>query len=187
MRQRTVTRRESITKNIFKHNVYFFFGTFFFVSTLGQAFRMQDEFVEKMGTKAWHSYDQVFQTTRPFIREVISLYGTTNPKSNVASTQFFAYCLKHFSSPAPTICMEDQLFGTTSFDNGLVNDDYDLSRLTVLAPYFKSDATVMVILPFWSTSEGDTADSLGFTYLAKGPYLFPEDGTKWFGAMFMKR
>jgi len=137
-----------------------------------------------------HVYNDVFQTMRPFIKEVIQLYSKTNPKSNVTSTLYLASSLQRYNGPSPTLCAEQGHLDpriSISFDNGLINDDNHLTRLSSLAPYFQPDSTVILILPFLSNFEGDIAERLGFEYIAKGPYLFPEDGTKWFGAMFMKR
>ena len=139
-----------------------------------------------------HVYNEVFQNTRPFLKEIIEMYSKSKPKSNVTSTGFLASCLHKFNGPAPTVCAEQghldpSITENVSFDNGLINDDGHLTRLSSLAPYFQCDSTVIMILPFLTNFEGEIANRLGFEYIAKGPYLFPDDGTKWFGAMFMKR
>ena len=135
-----------------------------------------------------HVYNDVFQTMRPFVKEVIELYSKTNPKISVTNTGFLASCLQIYNGPAPTFCAEKgNIDPRISFDNGLINDDNQLSLLSSLAPYFQQDSTVVLILPFTTNFEGDIAERLGFEYIAKGPYLFPEDGTQWYGAMFMKR
>lgn len=134
-------------------------------------------------------YNEVFQTLRPFVKECIELYSMTKPMSNVTSTRFLASCLQAYNGPAPTVCAEQGHLDprmNVSFDNGLINDDGHLTRLSSLAPYFQQDSTVILILPFMSNFEGDIARRLGFEYIAKGPYYFPDDGTKWYGAMFMK-